>query len=337
MMNSFTARVRARVDGVIKEFGRESTTSPWTNVYGLARTLIAMSTLSTLALHTPAELFYPNGIRMTDYAPLPARALSLFAIVPMEYVWVAWVGGILALVLTVIGWRPRYTALLHWWVAMSVATSGAIVDGGDQIASNLALLILPLALTDPRKWHWSRAPQITTGTRREDLAVLVRGLFILVQLQMCVVYLHASVGKMRIPDWLNGTAVYYWFSHPVFGLPEFMQPLLHSVLAYPAVVIAATWGPMLLELALAAALFLPWGRRKAVLLVLGLLFHFTIFLVHGLGSFFFSMAGGLILYLVPLELVLPLGDLLPSLGPALDRLFAWVGRSRTTRVLRVPS
>jgi hypothetical protein len=37
------------------------------------------------------------------------------------------------------------------------------------------------------------------------------------------------------------------------------------------------------------------------LLLAGLAFHSAIWFVHGLGSFFFSMAGGLILYLRPVE------------------------------------
>ena len=35
------------------------------------------------------------------------------------------------------------------------------------------------------------------------------------------------------------------------------------------------------------------------MLILGISFHFSIFVIHGLFSFFFAMAAALILYLIP--------------------------------------
>jgi hypothetical protein len=32
--------------------------------------------------------------------------------------------------------------------------------------------------------------------------------------QTVVVYFHASVGKMAVHDWANGTAVYLWYVSP---------------------------------------------------------------------------------------------------------------------------
>jgi antimicrobial peptide system SdpB family protein len=64
-----------------------------------------------------------------------------------------WISVIILLVVAS-GWRPRYTALFHWWISFSLQTSAITVDGGDQVTAVLTFLLLPIALTDKRKWHW---------------------------------------------------------------------------------------------------------------------------------------------------------------------------------------
>jgi antimicrobial peptide system SdpB family protein len=119
-----------------------------------------------------------------------------------------------------------------------------------------------------------------------------------IRLQVAVVYLHASVGKMKVEEWTNGTAVYYWFLHPVFGAADWLRPVLVPLLMSPVPVTVLTWGAVILELILFAGLFMERRHRRWLLWV-GLAFHFGIVLVHGLVGFFFAMAGALILYLWP--------------------------------------
>jgi len=63
------------------------------------------------------------------------------------------------------------TGALHWYVAYSFINSATVIDGGDHIASILAFLLLPVTLTDTRKWHWSmKSPmEITESGIQQNL------------------------------------------------------------------------------------------------------------------------------------------------------------------------
>lgn len=279
-------------------FARGSLDAPWTNVYGLARSVLAMGTLLTLLAHGTETLFGLAGRSVAALgAALPLSRFSLFELTPVAYLPAARWCAILALSAVVTGWRPRITGVLHWWVSLSFSLSCGIIDGGDQVTTVIATLLLPVALTDPRKWHWSAAPELNTQAGHAA-ALLARSAFTVIRLQVAAIYFHAAVGKLGVAEWVNGTAAYYWFTHPVFGLNQSLLPILVPVLASPWGVVLFTWGAMLIEVALFTGVA---ARRRwwPALLAVGLAFHFAILIIHGLVSFFFAMAGALILYLRP--------------------------------------
>ncbi|MEW6322979.1 MAG: sporulation-delaying protein SdpB family protein [Acidobacteriota bacterium] len=195
------------------------------------------------------------------------------------------------------GWRPRLTGVVHWWTCWSLQAVATTVDGGDQLASNLALLLLPLTLTDPRRWHWddTGAAVVSTGVGRRIVAASG---FLMCRIQVAGVYFHASTGKMAVGEWADGTALYYWFTDPLFGGPGWMAGPMRWLLDSGPLLALATWSSMLLELALFAALVMP-RRARAVLLVAGIAFHAAIAAVHGLITFSLVMVAALILYLRP--------------------------------------
>ena len=265
--------------------------TPWTNVYGLSRAVLATGTLATIALN-PASLFgTPEGM-----LGIPVLKLSLFHMLNVLGAeptrWLAM--AILSMV--IVGWRPRWTGVLHWWVTWSVAVSCLVPDGGDQVAAVLTAFLIPVTLTDHRRFHWQACPQ-TDGALA--LVVAVSSLWA-ARVQMALIYFDAVVEKLHSTEWMNGTALYYWFTHPSFGVPDTLRPLVVRLLSHASIVATLTWSVLLLEVLLFASLFMErrWWRW---LLLAGLAFHSAIWFVHGLGSFFFSMAGGLILYLRPVE------------------------------------
>lgn len=90
-------------------------------------------------------------------------------------------------------------------------------------------------------------------------------------------------------------------------MPDWLEAVVLPALAQPAVVMALTWGAILLEVSLAMGLFIkeeyrPWLFRA------GLAFHTAILFVHGLFSFFFPMAAALILYLRSYDEPFPLAE-----------------------------
>jgi|SRR6266478_4898997 len=274
----------------------------WTNVYGVARSVLALGTLLTLATSHSTTLFRSASGTLT--APIcggPA-SISLFCVATSERLELARWCSVVLLVIVASGWRPRITGLIHWYVAYSVMVSSILVDGGDQVTGVLAALLIPVCLTDPRRWQWDRYVTGDNSTwHKKALSLLALSSILVIRLQVAGIYFHAAVAKMAVPEWTDGTAVYYWFTDPRFGLPDWLKPVVVPILQTAIGVSALTWGAMLLEVTLFMGLVVAKPYRK-YLLVAGLLFHTGIALVHGLVSFGLAMFGALILYLRPTEL-----------------------------------
>jgi antimicrobial peptide system SdpB family protein len=281
---------------------------PCTNVYGLARSLIACCTLFAFVGHDMTELFfhYP-GYTDAQHSGGFSR-FSLYYLLG-DHVVVAQFFSIAVLLAVVAGWRPRVTGVLHWYVSASFAASCLVVQGGDHVVANLTLILLPVTLLDGRRWHWAAPDETETWSAWKH--AVVRSCFTVAALQVAVVYFFAGVAKMNVSEWSNGTAFYYWFTHPVFGAPTWFRTVLEPLLVYRPVVLAITWGTMVFEVFMAAGL-LAKERFKPWMLGLGLLFHFGIVIVHGLFSFFFAMAGALVVYLVAPTLHLRVDRLLEA-------------------------
>lgn len=282
---------------LIERLRHPAVAPPWSNVHGLARTLLAAGTLLTLTVHDARTLFAPTGRTLEELtASIPLARASLFFLVPdLELArWLAIAG--LALVAS--GWRPRWTGALHWWISASFAISCVLIDGGDQVTAVLTALLVPVTLTDPRRWHWSATPAEPRRLSGKTAALVASSALLVTRLQVAAIYLHAAVGKMAVTEWVDGTAIYYWFTHPVFGLPATLQPLAMPILSSALGVTLVTWGTIAFELLLAAALVAD-RRLWRPLLVAGLAFHAGIVVAHGLVTFYFAMAGALVLYLRP--------------------------------------
>ncbi len=257
---------------------------------GLARSVLALATALTLASHSSEELLQPLGVPIGDAtgSAFWPNGFSLFSLAPpSSQEPVRWLAvGCLVLVAT--GWRPRVTCLLHWWISSSFFLSAVPIEGGDQVAAVLSLLLVPIGLTDGRRWHWS-------AQGRQQGSVLAYSAWLVIRLQVAVIYLHAAVGKTQVAEWRDGTALYYWIGHPLFGAPPWLRPLA-GLTTHEWFIVPATWGVILLEFALASALFMA-RRWWPAMLGLGILFHLAIALTHGLVTFSLAMTAALLLFL----------------------------------------
>lgn len=277
--------------------------TPWTNVYGLARTVIALCTAATLAANDKSVLFRPGAGSLMPPFCQGTRAVSAFCITPTLGVdAIRWI-CIAILLVVASGWRPRVTCLFHWWVSFSLQASALVVDGGDQVAAVLTLLLIPIALADDRAWHWSEptTPVMNgNGLHRKLLAAFGHGLL---RLQVAGIYFHASVAKLTVPEWKDGTAMYYWGTHESFGAPAWLIPFFRPIVVHGFSVTALTWSVIVLELALSVA-FLMERRYQRLLMLVGMTMHFGIVFVHGLPSFGLTMVATLLVYLQPLSVEL---------------------------------
>nr|WTB09143.1 HTTM domain-containing protein [Streptomyces antimycoticus] len=281
--------------------------SPWTNVYGFARTLLALGTLLTLAFSNAATLFRPVAFQGDHPTCRGIEAGGAFCLVSgddldsMRWVCVA------VLLVVISGWRPRLTALPHAYISFSVFTGIAIGDGGDQMTAVLTLLLTLPALGDRRRWHWNAAdsaPQHPPWLLLAGTSALV-----VVRLQMSFVYFQACVSKLPHTEWADGTGMWYWGNSLAFGVSGWLRPLVGPVLANPIGVAALTWIPLFIEISLAATLLVS-QRARYVLLMAGVGFHLCIAVMMGLWSFALAMWAGILL------LCLPLGGELRKREPA---------------------
>jgi antimicrobial peptide system SdpB family protein len=267
----------------------------WSSGVGLARATLALGTLGTLLTTDPAVLMSPLSDGTVPPTCRGMGGLGVWCHAPGTLAVGRWI-SVVVLLAVVSGWRPQITAIPHWYVSWSLIVNATIQDGGDQVAAVLTLLLLPICLTDTRRWHWqpSSPARSTSGLSH----IVARVTLLLIQIQVAVLYLHASVAKMGVTEWADGTALYYWLHHPTFGSPPWLRPVTDLVTYSPVGVAMLTWGSIALEFSLAIAIVLA-PRARRVLLILGLAFHGSIALAMGLTSFFAAMAGALLLYLLP--------------------------------------
>lgn len=279
------------LDTWIQRIGTRSWHQPW---YGLARSLLGLATLLTFVGNSTELLFFPALEGETGPICRSDRFdLNLFCLLK-DHLGLARLVVIGILIVVVSGWRPRFTGILHWWICYSWVNASLIVDGGDHVNAVLTLLLLPITLTDGRTWHWQQAPSPQGALRRMANLVAYSSLKI-IRLQMAAIYLHAAVAKCAVPEWQNGTALYYWLTDPSFGMPTWLTPLVLPLLLNGHSLTFLTWGVIAFEFILFAGLFAKNAYRPG-LLYAGIGFHVGIALLHGLITFGLSMIGGLILY-----------------------------------------
>ncbi|MFJ5803713.1 sporulation-delaying protein SdpB family protein [Streptomyces decoyicus] len=274
---------------------------PWTNVYGLARTLAALGTAGTLIFSSAETLFRPVAT-LGDYPPCDgALSASAFCAAKHSYSGLTWImyGCVAVLLIAASGWRPRLTALPHAYVNYSVFSGIAINDGGDQVALILSVLFVLPSLGDPRRWHWNEPPAFTGARGQRVWALLGLSSLVMLRLQMSVIYFQAAVAKLPHAEWADGTAMWYWAQDLNFGAAPWLSWLIDPIVATPVGVALMTWVPLVIELSLAVALLLP-QRYRYWAMWLGFFFHLCIASVMGLWSFALAMAAGITVLCMPL-------------------------------------
>lgn len=267
----------------------------WSVNLGIARTLLALSAVGTLSFSSVATLTQP-GVGIASPFCGGASGISTWCLAPSSAYDFVRLGQVAILLIAASGWRPRITALPMWWILFSNQASLTTVDGGDQIAAVLSLLLLPVSLTDPRRWHWQR---LQSRPGKVPSGAVIAGVTVgVLQAQVAFVYIDACLTKLSVPEWADGTAGYYWLRDPVFGPAGSLRSVVDALMLQPLLVVGMTWGSLALEFMLGIAIFLPTKAKRA-LLPAGILFHLSIALTMGLWSFALTMWAGLVIYLWP--------------------------------------
>lgn len=292
---SLIARIENRINYLISSLASKNI---YTYQLGIARSTLALSTFLTMIFNDPLMLFKNGSIlnaERFDGNVFIFQKINFFSLLGVQHLILAKYAAIILLGIVISGYRPRITCIIHFWICISFNYATILIEGGDQIASNLSLMLIPICLLDGRKWHWN-VPRNLKKTTIAEINLVSNYFLTVIKLQMCLIYFHAAIGKIPNQEWANGTAIYYWFNDPTFGMNDWMHTFLDPVLFSSFGVAALTWGTLLLELLLFMAIMMN-NRAKWILFIMGITFHFGIIIIHGLVSFFFTMAAGLMLYL----------------------------------------
>ncbi|WP_083389297.1 sporulation-delaying protein SdpB family protein [Curtobacterium sp. MCBA15_007] len=177
------------------------------------------------------------------------------------------------------GVAPTVMAILHAWVAFSIAGSISLPDGGDQAAAVCTLLLVAVSFADRRRWLLG-PPHTVANWRRQ---VALAGLMVM-RVQVTAIYFNAAIAKLFAPEWVNGTAEYYVLRDPFFGASGPLAPVLQAATTLPAVTVGVTWGAVIVEIAI-GVLILCGPRSRSIALVLCVVLHGAIIITMGLWSF----------------------------------------------------
>lgn len=271
-------------------------TNPWTKLYGMARSIIAISELLTLFTN---PMYYFFNYSTSDEKSVVAGSVSIF-----RFTGTSDGGLILAklvmiaiLVAVISGYFPQITSILHLWIAYSDFAIMLPSDGGSEVAVVLLALMLPIALTDPRKNHWEKY-----NADKREMAFkrpLALAFYNIVRVQVAIVYLDAVVQKLPIKDWMNGTAVYYYLNNDMFGMSNLVKMMSEWILTSNLVVVV-TYGALITEMVLVFCLVIP-QKYRMVTFITGALMHISFAIFIGIPSFSLIMIGALVIYLLPLD------------------------------------
>jgi len=259
--------------------------------YSIFRSILAFSLLLTLLFNDVDTLFPEFVSDIEYYGEIETYGIKWGACF-LNYIVLYKVLACLVLITVITGFFPRVTGLLHFIVAFTFLKLCPVIDGGDQLHANFTLLLMPITLFDGNKNHWIYKKDLQTAYFKANYLVFS----FLIKLQICFVYLNASIAKLSVAEWVDGTVMYYWVTHETFGTSGVLGTFLSNLLQYK-IVYFVTWGVIVLELLLALLLFVDKKRLLPRLIFpIALLFHFTIIFVHGIFSFALVMMAALTFY-----------------------------------------
>jgi hypothetical protein len=193
---------------------------------------------------------------------------------------VGWVVLLLSAIAMTIGWHSRLFAILVFVLVLSFMRRDPwIFNAGDGVIAVLALFLTlsscgaALSLDERR-----RSGSFWTAQCRAPWPIR------LMQVQLSVIYLVGVQTKLSGKPWVDGSAVSYaWrtdYERAILPAPQW-------IVGNALIVNAATWGTLLIELAIAV---LVWNRRwRLRVLAGGVVMHLMILVSLSVGFFTFAM------------------------------------------------
>jgi len=252
----------------------------------VGRSIIAIAQLLTLTLTTWPNLTADVLGRSPEMYCAGPRSISLFCLgssAPSETGrWIA----IAVCVLVLSGIYPRWTSVLHLWVAISMAVSLSLPDGGEAVAVFSCALLIGVLVPNGQMIAWRRP----TSMAHPVATAVGYAASIALCLQMAGIYFESGLAKLAVEDWSNGSAMYYIVRDPMFGSVGAVGAVMDAITALPLGTAVLTWGTVVAECSIAVAFLLP-HRFKRYGLAGVIVLHAGIAIIMGLWSFALVMIG----------------------------------------------
>lgn len=260
------------------------------STYAYGRAALALAQLTVLLFTPEWALTVPvGGTGGTTCAGL--ENLSAYCVGGDESgFWVGRAISVVVLLAVISGWRPRWTSMPHAWVTVSFLHAISLPDGGEAVLATMAMLLIPLCLADSRRWAWpSASPNdgVRDWGRHDGVAAAVQWAL---RAQVAGIYFHSALAKLAVPDWVNGSAMYYVTREHFFGATGFVGDIMRAVTDTALGTAVLTWGTVLVE-ALIAVCILGTVRLRQIAVILAVALHVGIIIVLGLWSFGIVMCG----------------------------------------------
>lgn len=248
----------------------------------IARSLLALAQLCFILFTSDHDLLFAVPHPRASGPCAGVDRISLWCVgggqqstnLPARVVAVAILTGV------IIGLKPRWLCVPHWYVAFSVIARLATVDGGSAIAEIVCGLLIPQCLGDPRSNHWkgSGAPLSATWRGSSYAAHLV------LRAQIAIIYADAALSKAWHPAWRHGQALRILVQDPEYGAPGLVRAPAVWILKHGWVGLVLTWSVMIIELGIGASMFCATIFRRYAL-VAAIILHSAIMILMGLFSF----------------------------------------------------
>lgn len=267
----------------------------YSKYYSFARLFLSLSTFCTIAFNDVDRLFNISFIQHPNIKTVYLSEYSIFNLFYSENLLLAKIISCVLLIIIMLGFIPRITCFLQWWLSFSIYASSYITEGGDQINMILSFLIIPICLLDNRMNQWTSKFVPINNLEIQKITVFFS--LILIKVQIAVLYFMAGFGKIYNDQWREGTALYYWVSNNNIGFGKFIEPVFLYIFSNRYILFFSTWGIMVFEMVL--SIILLTNINKRIFFYLAILFHISIFVCFGLFSFGISMSASLLLYFLP--------------------------------------
>lgn len=260
------------------------------STYSYGRAALALAQLTVLLFTPEWALTVPVGdTGRTTCAGL--ENLSAYCVGGGDTgFWVGRAVSVVVLLSVICGWRPRWTSVPHAWVTVSFLHAISLPDGGEAVLATMTILLIPLCLADSRRWAWpatSPDDDVRTWGRRDGIAAAVQWAL---RAQVAGIYFHSALAKLAVPDWVNGSAMYYVTREHFFGATGFVGDIMRAITDTAFGTATLTWGTVLVE-SLIAVCILGTVRLRRVAVILAVALHVGIIIVLGLWSFGIVMCG----------------------------------------------